>query len=134
MVIGQLRNKINEPVLVSADLKLEYRNIVPILRDRFKAQLVKADRDMSKLQRLRCEESEQNDEFVDVRDTPCTLTQRAVYMQFLAEYSETHPNLAMLVRIMLVHLTNSAAPERYFSFKNLVYVKTRQLIDADSTY
>ena len=113
----------NDPVLNATDLLIEYRNIVPIMRDRYKDLLLKNDKDEIKLNRLRLQQNEEGEENAIATSlyehhegeaqqrshkVIKKLSQRQAWMDFLSLYSETHPNMAVLARIMLVHITSAA--------------------------
>jgi len=60
-------------------------------------------------------------------------TQRDAWIEFLSTYGETYPNMAIVVRVMLVQLTNAADAEQYFSLHKNLLGSQRQCIYVDST-
>ena len=63
---------------------------------------------------------------------PQGMTQRDVWIEFLSAYGETYPNMAIVVRVMLVQLTNSADAEQYFRWHKNLLDSYRHSIDVDS--
>ena len=61
------------------------------------------------------------------------MTQREAWEEFLSAYGETCPNVTIVVRVMLVQLTNAADAERYFSWHKNLIGSQRHSIDVDST-
>ena len=59
--------------------------------------------------------------------------QRDAWIEFHSAYGETYPNMAIVVRVMLVQLTNAANAEQYFSWHKNLLGSQRHSIDVDLT-
>ena len=79
------------------------------MRDRFKQKIKKRDiyekrvKALSETQSSVTESSE--------GDSPQGMTQREAWIEFLSAYGDTYPNMAIIVRAMLVKLKNTPDAE-----------------------
>ena len=120
------------PAIISEDLFVhEYYAVIRVMRDRFKQQIKKMDIYEKRVKVL--SETQSSETGSSVGDSPQGMTQREAWIEFLSAYGESYPNMAIVIRVMLVQLTNAADAERYFSWHKNLLGNLRHKIDVDST-
>ena len=126
---GVLTNSVSPPIISSETFAHEYYSAMDTIKSRFKQQIKKRDIYEKRMSILEHDE----DVTPDVANQPPGITQREAWVEVISAYGDTYPNLAMIARVMLVQLTNSADSERYFSWFDELIAKKRKNIDVDST-
>ena len=101
------------------------------MRDRFKQKIKKRDIYEKRVKALLDTQSSETGS--NEGDSPEGMTQREAWIEFLSAYGDTYTHMAIIIRVMLVQLTNAADAERYFSWHKNLLGNLRQSIDVDST-
>ena len=126
-----LQNSLS-PAIIKEDLFVhEYYAVIKVMRDRFKQKIKKRDIYEKRVKAL--SETQSSVTGSSEGDSPQGMTQREAWIEFLSAYGDTYPNMALIVRVMLVQLTNAADAEQYFSFHKNLLGSQRHCIYVDST-
>ena len=116
------------PAIISEELFVhEYYAVIRVMRDRFKQQIKKMDIYEKRVKVL--SETQSSETGSSVGDSPQGMTQREAWIEFLSAYGESYPNMAIVIRVMLEQLTNSADAEQYFSWHKNLLGNLRDKID-----
>jgi hypothetical protein len=111
VVNGKLCNFRHEAVLEPESLVAEFYSAIKVMRDRFKAGILRRDVHEKRLKLMDTNDGDNTEEEMSDKPNIATspgINQREAWTEFLSDYREVYPNLAILVRIMMVIITNSA--------------------------